>query len=282
MYESYWGLNARPFDRRAAAAFYYPAENQHAALVKLRYAVEHGCAAALAGAAGAGKTHLLDLLAGQPENQSRVFIRLAFPLLSPAELLGYLADEVAGEEAPSLDGTRPLDRSLRRIELSLAKLAAEGKRLVIVIDEAHAIDDPRTWEALRLLVNFETVNRPPPIVLLVGQVNLLQMLSRMPSLEERLTANCLLPAFSADETAAYILHRLQAAGTGREIFDGSAMEAVHALAQGIPRRINRLCDLALLVGYAEERQSITAQQIEAVAEDLTSLQVTQTTTDFNN
>ncbi|MEX2138576.1 MAG: AAA family ATPase [Pirellulales bacterium] len=269
MYESYWGLKVRPFDRRADAAFYYPAENQHAALVKLRYAFEHGSAAALAGAAGTGKTLLLDLLAGQLESQGRIFVRLAFPLLSPAEMLGYLADELAGEESPSVNSTPPIDQSLRRMEGSLTKLAAQNKRLVVVIDEAHAIDDLRTWEALRLLMNLETANQPPPIVVLVGQTSLLQMLSRMPSLEERLSAKCLLPAFSAEETAAYIVHRLQAAGAGREIFNGSAMEAVHALGQGVPRRINRLCDLALLVGYAEERQTIATEQIEAVAEDLT-------------
>jgi general secretion pathway protein A len=96
------------------------------------------------------------------------------------------------------------------------------------------------------------------------------MLSRMPSLEERLTAICLLPAFSAEETGGYVAHRLQAAGAAREIFDRSAVEAVHALGRGIPRCINRLCDLALLVGYAEERSIIAAEQIEAVSEDLTA------------
>ncbi len=267
MYETYWGLNARPFDRRADAAFYYSAENQHAALVKLRYALEQGGAAALAGAAGAGKTLLIELLTRQFAGQGRVFIRLAFPLLSPAELLQYLADELAGVVAPSY-ASRSIDLSLRQIEAALRKLTAEEKRLVIVIDEAHTIDDSQTWEALRLLLNLETTDSRPPVVLFVGQTVLFQMLSRMPSLDDQLSARCLLPAFSAEETTSYIAHRLQAAGAPREIFDSSAIEAVHALAQGIPRRINRLCDLGLIVGYAEERTTISAAQIEAVAEDL--------------
>jgi general secretion pathway protein A len=162
-----------------------------------------------------------------------------------------------------------VDRSLRRIEGALRQFAANDKRLVIVIDEAHTIENSQTWEALRLLLNLETAASRPPLVLFVGQTVLLQMLARMPSLDDQLTARCLLPAFSAEETAAYIAHRLQAAGARREIFDSSAIEAVHALAQGIPRRINRLCDLGLLVGYAEERTTITTEQIEAVAEDLT-------------
>jgi general secretion pathway protein A len=277
MYESYWGLNARPFDRRGDAAFYYPAENQHAALVKLRYALEHGGAAALTGPAGAGKTLLIDLLARQFEGQGCIFIRLAFPLLSPAELLRYLADELVGDELPS-DLRQAVDLSLRRIEGALRKLSAEEKRLVIVIDEAHTIVDPQTWEALRLLLNLENAGSRPPVLLLVGQTVLFQMLSRMPGLEDQLTARCLLPAFAAEETAAYIAHRLQAAGAQREIFDSSAIEAAHPLAQGIPRRINRLCDLGLLVGYAEERPTITAEQIEAVAEELISLNCAQMNT----
>jgi general secretion pathway protein A len=271
MYESYWGLNARPFDRRADAAFYYPAENQHAALVKLHYALEHGCAAALAGAAGTGKSLLIEQLAKQLCNQGFVFVRVAFPLLSPAEMLGYLADELAGPEKALPEGDRSVDQTLRRIETLSAKFTAENKRIAIVIDEAHLIDDSRTWEALRLLTNFESENRRPPVVVFTGQPQLLQIIGRMHDLDERLSAKCLLRPFLLDETAAYIAHRLQAAGAAREIFERSAIDAAHALAQGVPRRINRLCDLSLLVGYAEERQTIAAEQIESVYEDLTGL-----------
>jgi general secretion pathway protein A len=123
-------------------------------------------------------------------------------------------------------------------------------------------------ETLRLLLNLDGADRRAPALLLVGQTQLLTTLSRIPALEERLAAKCLLLAFTVEETTAYIAHRLQAAGRSTELFNASASEAVHALTHGTPRRINRLCDLALLVGYAEERQSITAEQVEAVAEDL--------------
>ena len=83
MYESHWGLNARPFDRRADGAFYYPAEGHQAALVKLRYALEHSCGAALAGASGVGKTLLLDSLVRQLADRGYVFVKLAYPRLSP-------------------------------------------------------------------------------------------------------------------------------------------------------------------------------------------------------
>jgi general secretion pathway protein A len=271
MYQSYWGLNARPFDQRADAAFYYPAEGHQAAIVKLRYALENGAAAALAGAAGTGKTLLLTTLERQLGQRGFVFARLSYPLLSPRELLAYLADELAPERSSLNSPAPPLDQCLRRIENELDRLAAQQKRPVIAVDEAQVIDNPHMFEALRLLLNLESSNRPGPALLLVGQTRLLTTLARAPSLQERFMAICLLPLLGSGETAAYIAHRLQAAGRMQELFDASAIEAIHAYAQGTPRRINRLCDLALVVGYAEERQSISAEQIEAVAEELTGI-----------
>jgi general secretion pathway protein A len=265
MYESHWGINARPFDDRAGGAFYYPAEGHQAALVKLRYALEHGSGAALAGAAGVGKTMLLNSLERQNADRGYVFIRVSYPRLSPGELLSYLADSLSETDAPPDDRLRPVDQCLRRVESQLKRLTAKQMRVVVAIDEAHSINNSDTFEALRLLLSLESADRRAPALVLVGQTTLLATLSRMPSLEERLAAKCLLPALSAEETAGYITHRLQAAGRTTELFDACAAEAVHALTQGAPRRINRLCDLALVVGYADDQQSITAEQVEAVA-----------------
>jgi general secretion pathway protein A len=108
-------------------------------------------------------------------------------------------------------------------------------------------------------------------VLLVGQPSLLPVLDRMPELDERLAVKCLLRRLTLEETISYVHHRLQATGASREIFDVSALEAVHNLSLGVPRRINRLCDLALLIGFAEERTTITHQQIEAVSQELVAV-----------
>ena len=79
---------------------------------------------------------------------------------------------------------------------------------------------------------------------------------------------CILRAFTLEETASYISHRIQAAGGQHTIFSSSAMDAIHELSGGVPRRINRLCELALLVGYAEQRETIETEQIEAVSDEL--------------
>ena len=82
---------------------------------------------------------------------------------------------------------------------------------------------------------------------------------------------CLLRPFNEEETAAYVNHRLRMAGAVQPIFEPEALDALHDLTHGIARRINRLCDLALLIGFAEERGTITADQIEAVCEELVTV-----------
>jgi general secretion pathway protein A len=90
----------------------------------------------------------------------------------------------------------------------------------------------------------------------------------MPQLNDRIAVRSIVDPLSHEDTLGYIAHRLQAAGAKREIFDPHAVEALHERSGGIPRRINRLADLALVVGYADQLDSIGAREIEAVAEDI--------------
>jgi general secretion pathway protein A len=93
----------------------------------------------------------------------------------------------------------------------------------------------------------------------------------LPSLEERISAKALLRAYTAEETAAYVRHRLTAAGATRDLFSPDAVEALHYLGRGIPRQINRLGDLALVVGFADRLPRITAREIETISEELVAV-----------
>jgi general secretion pathway protein A len=108
-------------------------------------------------------------------------------------------------------------------------------------------------------------------LIFVGQNELLNTVRRLGQLEERLAVKCLLRPLSSEETTAYVSCRLEAAGATRPIFSPLAMRPLFELSGGIPRRINRLCDLALLVGFADESTEISAEQVEAVAEELTAV-----------
>jgi len=278
MYESYWQLDCKPFENTADPRFYFPGEPQQSALLKLRYAIENRRgAAALCGASGTGKSLVARMLRENLGQQYQPQVHLVFPQMQTDELLVYLADQLEGGGAGDAFDARPtgdrpsVRRSIERIERTLAENAQAERHALVIIDEAHLLEHPETFEALRLLLNFQPNDRTPLTLLLCGQTVLLPMLERTPSLEERLAVKSLLRPFSEHETGQYVAHRLRKAGADRTIFAADSVPTLHALTGGIARRINRLCDLALLIGFAEERSEITADHLEAVAGELVAV-----------
>jgi len=270
MYASYWKLREKPFENRSDPRFYYPAESHQAALLKLRYAIEN-CrgGTVLAGPCGSGKTLLVEMLRTMLGPLFTPVTHLVFPQMTGAEMLGYLAGEWSGGgETP---GTAPVHQSVQRIERFLAENTQRGQRAVVVVDEAHLLDEGSALETLRLLLNFRGGGEPGLTLLLAGQPGILPILDRAPQLEERLAVKCLLRPLTERETAEYVNHRLKQAGAAEEIFEPAALAALYRLTHGIPRRINRLGDLALLIGYAEELRSVAADQVEAVHQELVTV-----------
>ena len=162
-----------------------------------------------------------------------------------AELVTMLAEELGDgfAEPPTMSS------AIRLLRDRLAAATAAGRRPLLIVDEAHLIRDPATFETLRLLLNFATSGPPDLSLLLVGTAEL--VLSLPPSLADRLTARCLLGPLSEAETSAYVLGRLGSAGARGPLFTPDALAALHPAADGLPRRLNHLADLALLVAYAE-------------------------------
>jgi general secretion pathway protein A len=267
MYEAYWRLQAKPFENCCDPRFYFAAEPHQAAMLKLRYVVENQRGGGvLAGPAGSGKTLVVRMLRAVLAERYSPVVHVVFPQMACDQLLAYLAAELDG--SPDLPGAATVHQSIRRIERFLADNSQQGRHAVLVIDEAHLIDDHRTLEALRLLLNYEWEGRPSLTLLLVGQAEILTTLDRLPQFQQRLGVKCLLRPFCEPETADYVHHRLRLAGAAQPIFDPSAIPSLHQLTHGLARRINRLCDLALLMGYAEQRRSVGADQLEAVSEEL--------------
>lgn len=270
MYLDYWQLTTKPFEPCATRATFFPCESHDGALLKLRYAIENRRGAVLlAGPSGVGKTLLVQLLREELGDEFRHQVHLVFPQMSSRDLLVYLAEQLG---APPADPPRhTIEESIRRLQFFFEQIAHEGQHAVVVIDEAHLLEDCGSLETLRLLLNFEVAGQPALTLLFVGQVGLISAVSRLPSLEERIAVKSLLRAFTMEETAAYVRHRLEGAGATRDIFTAAALEALHYLTRGIPRQINRLGDLALLVGFADRLPHLDAEQIEAVSEELVAV-----------
>jgi general secretion pathway protein A len=270
MYLDHWQLKTKPFEPCADRSAFYPCEAHEAALLKLRYAVENRRGAALlAGPTGVGKTTLVQLFRAALAETYKPQVHLVFPQMSSRDLLVYLAEQLG---APPADPPRhTIEESVRRLEFLLQQNAGRGRHAVVVIDESHLLEDCGALETLRLLLNFEVASQPALTLVLVGQMSLVSAVGRLPSLEERLAVKVLVRAFTPEETSGYIQHRLRGAGARREIFTPDAVEAIHYLGHGTPRQINRLGDLALLVGFADKLPQISAEQIEAVSEELVTI-----------
>jgi general secretion pathway protein A len=233
----------------------------------LRYVVDNNRQAALvAGPAGVGKTQLVNSLRETLGERCPTFAHVVFPQMTDRDLLVYLAERLG---APPADSPRyTIEESLRRLEFTLGENARHGRRAVVVIDEAHLLEDSGLVEPLRLLLNLNSPAAPAFTLLLVGQPALVPMVERHGGFEERLDMKVLLPALAAADTAQYIQHRLKAAGATRDIFTPDALATAHQLCGGVPRRINRLCDLALLVAFAESQHAITPDRLHAVHDEL--------------
>lgn len=270
MYLDYWQLDAKPFEPGCDAQTFYRGAAFQSAINKLRYAIENGRAAGLvAGPAGVGKTLLIETLRQQLGETYQPFVRVVFPQMNDRDLLVYLAEQFG---APSADPPRyTIEESLRRLEYILADNVARKRHAIVVVDEAHLLEDSGLLEPLRLLLNLGAIGAPPFTLLLVGQPTLGPMVQRHGGFDERVDIKVLLPALSVAETADYVTHRLEAAGATREIFAADALKTAHQLTGGIPRRINRLCDLALLVGFANSQHTIDAESLHAIHGELVTV-----------
>jgi type II secretory pathway predicted ATPase ExeA len=260
LYEAHFGLSDRPFGETVSPAAYVSLPSRESVLRRVRYGLEHGDGPTLIfGPPGTGKTLLARTLAREIGGASA---HLVFPALPAPDLLALLVDELgaAGAEDASLV------TSMRRLRLRLAATAARGERPLLIVDEAHLIDDPATFETLRLLLNFTTQGPPDLALLLIGGP---EVLLRLPAgLADRLTARCLLGPLSEEESSAYVLGRLAAAGATASLFDSEALAALHRAAGGLPRRLNRLADLALLIAYAEGHSHPDARMAAIAAREL--------------
>jgi general secretion pathway protein A len=267
MYEAYWKLQQRPFSQTAEPLLFYRSRSVQSALLRLQYAIENlNGPCVIPGLTGTGKSALIRYFAAEYP-RLRPFVHLVFPALAADELTRMILAELQIEQDTALPVGR--DTVFREIRGALRRHALQGRRPLLFFDDAHQLSDEALMQTvLPLLTLAESDANIGLSVILAGQPILLPRIRRFGELSERVTAASPLHGFTAVETADYVQQCLRQAGADRPLFTDQALASLHDVSGGIPRRINRIGDMALLVGFAEQRSVIDEQQIESLASEL--------------
>ncbi len=267
MYTAYFGFKENPFTITPNPRYLYLSSPHQEALAHLIYGTqESGGFVQLTGEVGTGKTTLIRTLMEQYDQPMDVALCLN-PKLTVIELVAAVCDELQVAYPPSDYTLKSLTDALT---VSLLKAYSQGRRTVLIIDEAQNLNRD-VLEQIRLLTNLETHQHKLLHIILVGQPELQRLLARrdMRQLAQRITARYHLMPLDYRSSCAYILHRLRVAGSKREgIFSWSALRLVHYFAGGIPRLINIICDRALLGAYSQNLQRVNGWLVYQAAREV--------------
>ena len=270
MYAQFFGLKQEPFSIAPDPRFLFMSERHREALAHLLYGVRGGGGfVLLSGEIGAGKTTVCRCFLEQIPKRCNVAY-IFNPKLTAVELVKSVCDEFRIPTPSLASGTATVKDYLDPLNEFLLKTHAVGQNNVLIIDEAQNLSAD-VLEQLRLLTNLETNERKLLQIMLIGQPELRVMLARpeLEQLAQRVIARFHLEALSEVETTQYIRHRLLVAGmSGVMPFDREARERIHQLSRGVPRRINLLCDRALLGAYATGKPRVSRSIVEQSAREV--------------
>jgi general secretion pathway protein A len=265
LYGDYWGFKEKPFENTPDPRFFYYSSKHQEGLARLLYVVnERKGSALLSGEYGSGKTLLSRVLVNKLLNEEDMYnialiVNPAIPLL---EFLGEIVYQLGGE----------VSREDRKVDIlhvlndKLYKTAQGNRHTVIIIDEAQAAED-LIFEEVRLLLNFQLNDRFLFTLLLLGQPELKDKIEKFPQLKQRLAIRYHLIHLDAQETKDYIQHRCRIAGREEPIFSEDSYRLIYDYSQGVPRQINNICDMSLVIGVGEKVKLIDERIIKEVISD---------------
>lgn len=266
MYNSYFNLDENPFSIAPDPRFLYMSEQHREALAHLMFALKsEGGFVLLTGEVGTGKTTVCRCLLEQLPGDLNVAFLLN-PKLTAGELLATVCDELDIDYPHGATSIKTLVDAINRY---LLDSHAVGRRTVLIIDEAQNLS-AEVLEQIRLLTNLETNQKKLLQIVMLGQPELRELLSRpeLRQLSQRITARYHLGPLDRQEVTAYIDHRLGVAGYRKKLFSEPVVGLIYRLTGGVPRLINVLCDRALLGTYVQGLEQVTAVTVKNAAREV--------------
>jgi general secretion pathway protein A len=264
MYASFFGLSEKPFAITPDPRYLFMSERHAEALAHLLYGItESGGFIQLTGEVGTGKTTIVRSLLERMPKHADVAVILN-PQQTPVQFVLTICEELGiFVRDEDVDSIKDLVDILNK---RLLDAHAKGRRIVVIVDEAQNLS-PETLEQVRLLTNLETSSQKLLQIILIGQPELRDVLSRVElrQLAQRITGRYHLAPLTREETIAYVNHRMRVAGSNVEVFSNAALREVHRLSDGIPRIINVICDRALLGAFTQETHHVTPALIRSAA-----------------
>ena len=269
MYEQYWGLNEPPFTLTPDPRFLYMSRAHEDALMMLNYAVTRNKGAAmLAGDIGLGKTTISRKLLETLDPVQFKVVLIVNPILTPTQILQEILNQLGIDI-----GSRNRQVLVQRLHLALLEYYDKGRRIVVLVDEAHLIKSAQTFEELRLLLNCQMNDQFLLSLLLLGQTELRPKVAKVPALEQRLAVRHVLKPLDMLDTGELIVHRLRVAGYTKEKspFTPDAIHKIHQISNGVPRVTLQLADNALLMAMARNEEMVDAFLMHECAEEFTGV-----------
>lgn len=263
MYTEHFGLKELPFSIAPDPRYLFMSEQHREALAHLFYGINtDGVFVMLTGDVGAGKTTVSRCLLDQVPEDVNIALILN-PKVTVAELLATICDEL---HIPYPSGCSSVKTFVDAINSFLLDAHSRGRKTVLLIDEAQNLG-PDVMEQIRLLTNLETNQQKLLQIIMIGQPELRNMLSRpeMSQLSQRITARYHMGPLSKEDVALYVNHRLFVAGAKLAIFPSSLIKELHRLSHGIPRMINIICDRALLGTYIQGKSFVDRKSLITAA-----------------
>ncbi len=260
MYESFYGLQERPFSKTPDPRFLFLSRTHREALARLLYAVEERDLVLLTGEIGCGKTTLSRALMDELDERFRVMLFIN-PRLTPMEFLRALAIRL-GIAEPARFKTDLLEE----IGAELYRCYEDDICPVLIMDEAQLVPHKETFDEIRLLTNFQLDDRNLLSVVLMGQPELRKRLAHRAyePLRQRVGMQYDLLPLGEEEVAEYLAHRLMVVGGDPDLFLPEAVVRIHLYSEGIPRKINHVASLSLLEGFGREATRIDADILDAI------------------